>query len=909
MRSGVAFAFAATSLYALVAAQAPAPTPAPTLTSPAIAAAAGRDGETCAPGRWYTEGGNAARNASTRNPPLLRRPLVAWRQAVGGVILGEPLVWEQHVVLAVMVNDKRRGIEVRRLGDGSLVGQRILDSLGDPSPALWGNEVVWRVGNDGLELLRIGKRGVEFVTRMPKAKSVGPALRLGTRLWAVVDGQVACLRAADFRSLWRSPTNGFVGPLSIVDQLVYAVRATTGGRHEIVALDRRTGDPRGSSGSFLLTRPPADDLRIQLAGNDLVARLGNGHLLAEFQAPGIELNAVRLRLPFAAAAAPVAMGMPLLHALDGRRQVGVVPVPRGKQLGLFEANSDRGIRLDTCELHRALADVPPTLAGSVMYFGACAVDTEDYRMLWRLVRDGDKELPATRAIPAGRTLLLAGGKELVALREDAPADPVTAELQGTWLTELRTRVSPLVDEALAAADVELATDLLARSRELEVDEAWATKREKDITAKARDSKAKPDAGKVTSIRGTAEAAAAQALDHVHRSLAGWSARPDVDRRQALRFVLAQAADHTGATAEVRAMLPKDLTPPEPFLAADWLDFLDASAHTKVGWLDARLGEFAEGKLDPLVAQSKQQLLEWRAKWRPDLQALQSSRLLLFSPISSPGSLAKSLATGEMVCDLLESMFAGMPRVRHDARPMLVFIYPDKQEYLAESKKIGFVDVEWTAGYYSDSLNELVAKSRLFVPNDDTGFATVLPTLAHELTHQWLMDRCQAFTPDPVASRVGAKAFWIVEGFASLVEQFDFDFARRQTRLGFGNLERADLVASAKEKQLLDWDWIVACKRIDYARLTMNQREIDVPSSVHLGQRFRTRGISLFYAQSAMLARYLYDAEDGRHRPALLQYVAAYYTGKTDQLDFAKAFGTSAKDLGPKVVSYSQALVR
>lgn len=868
-----------------------------------------RDGEACAPGRWYTDGGNAARNAATTNPPLLRRPLVAWRKTVGGTVLGEPLVWDQHVVLALWINDKRRSIEVRRLGDGNLVGQRTLDSTSDPAPALWGNEIVWRVGAGGLELLRIGKKGVEFATRMPNAKAVGPALRLGTRVYAVVDGHVTCMRAGDFRSLWRSPVGGCHGPLSLVDQTLYAVRSAADGRHVVVALDRQTGAERAASASFLLTRPPAEDLRLQLAGTTLLARLGSGSLLAEFRAPGIELNALRWRLPLAANAEGSAQGMPLAHALDGRWQVGVVPVPRGKQLGLFAADRDEGIRLDTCDVHRALADVPPTIAGNVMYFGACAVDLTDYRMLWRLQRDGDHPLPTTRAIPAGRTLLLAHGQELVALREDAPAEPVAAELQTAWRDDLRSRTAPLVDDALAAADWELAGDLLARCRELEIDEAWASKREKDLTAKAKDQKAKADAAKAERTRAAAEAAAGAALDQLHRSLAAWTTRPPLDHRQALRFLLARSAGHPGAVADVRALLPKDLQPPEPFLATDWLDFLDATATTKVTFLDARLAEFADDKLDPVVAQSKQQLLEWRAKWRQDLQALQSDRLLLFSPISSPGSLAKSLATGELVCDLLEGMFAGMPKVRSDPRPMLVFIYPDQKEYLAESKKIGVEDVEWTAGYYSDSLNELVAKSRLFVPADDTGFATVLPTLAHELTHQWLMDRCQAFTPDPVASRVGAKAFWIVEGFASLVEQFDFDFARRQTRLGTGNLERADLVASAKDKQLLDWDWLTGCKRIDYARLSASQREIDVPSSVHLGQRFKTRGISLFYAQAAMLTRYLYDTEDGRHRGKLLEFVAAYYTGKTDQLDFAKAFGVTAKELGPKVVEYSRALVR
>src|SRR5688572_27581815 len=149
--------------------------------------------ERCAPGRWYTDGGNAARNAASANPPLLRRPVVAWRQKLAGTITGDPLVWDEHVVLAVRVNDKRAGIEVRRLADGSLVGQpRLFDSTTDPAPALWGNEVIWRVGAGSLQSGRIGKKTFDFGTRMPAAKQVGPPLRVGTRVYAIADDHVVC---------------------------------------------------------------------------------------------------------------------------------------------------------------------------------------------------------------------------------------------------------------------------------------------------------------------------------------------------------------------------------------------------------------------------------------------------------------------------------------------------------------------------------------------------------------------------------------------------------------------------------------------------------------------------------------------------------------------------------------------
>jgi hypothetical protein len=67
-------------------------------------------------------------------------------------------------------------------------------------------------------------------------------------------------------------------------------------------------------------------------------------------------------------------------------------------------------------------------------------------------------------------------------------------------------------------------------------------------------------------------------------------------------------------------------------------------------------------------------------------------------------------------------------------------------------------------------------------------------------------------------------------------------------------------------------------------------------------------LSLFYAQSAMLCRYLYDAENGKYRKALLEFVIAWYSGKSDKLDFAEAFGASARELGPKVIEYSRTLL-
>jgi hypothetical protein len=876
--------------------------------------------ERCAPGRWYTDGGNASRNATSANAPLLRRPVVAWRQKVAGTITGDPLVWDDHVVVAVRVNDKRAGIEVRRLADGSLVGQpRLFDSTTDPAPALWGNEVIWRVGPGSLQSGRIGRKTFDFGTRMPAAKQVGPPLRVGTRVYAIADGRVVCMRATDFREVWRSADGDFAGSLSIAGDRLYAVRAARGLVFELMALDLQTGAQRATIDPIELTRAPGDDLRMQIAGDTLWLRFGTGHFLARYESKDLAVNAMRVRLPLLLGAAVEPHTMPLPCALDERFHVGTKETGVGKALGLFPSGKETGVRLDAAEVHRPLADALPVLAGDVLYLGACAVGTGDCRMRWCVQTDAGTALPKTRAIPAGRTLLLAGDRELIALREDVPDDPVAAELRSALITAERTRCTPLVDAAIAAGDVELAGDLLARCRELEADEAWASGKEKAIAAKGKEPKLRVDAAKSAATKTAAQGVAAAALDDVHRSLAAWTQRPDYDRRHALRFVLRQAPGHAGATADVRALLAKELgsgpgngagsiVPPEPFAAIDWLDFLDATAATKVAFFEARGEDFTDQSFDSITLQHKQHLLEWREKWRPDLKALRSERLIVFSPITQPGSLAKGLAAGELVCDTLEAMFASAPRVRTDPRPMLVFVYPDRDEYLAEAKKVGFESLEWTAGFYSDHLNERVAKSRLFVPSDEAGFLGALPTLAHELTHQWLMDRCPAFQTDPAKVRLMEAPFWIVEGFASLIEQFEFDFARRKAVLGKANLERADVVASAHGTQLLDWNWLVEARRAEFARLQIGNKEINVPSSLLLGSTFKARPVQLYYAQAAMLCRYLYDAEGGRHRAALLAYVIAWYAGKVDELDFAKAFGATAKELAPKVIEYSRTLL-
>ena len=91
-------------------------------------------------------------------------------------------------------------------------------------------------------------------------------------------------------------------------------------------------------------------------------------------------------------------------------------------------------------------------------------------------------------------------------------------------------------------------------------------------------------------------------------------------------------------------------------------------------------------------------------------------------------------------------------------------------------------------------------------------------------------------------------------------------------------------------------------------LTQSAQQLDIGSRTRLGRGYQVRAVNLFYAQAAMLTRYLYEAEGGKYREALLDFVVAFYKGHANELDFDKAFGVSAKELGPKVVAYARSLI-
>jgi hypothetical protein len=66
---------------------------------------------------------------------------------------------------------------------------------------------------------------------------------------------------------------------------------------------------------------------------------------------------------------------------------------------------------------------------------------------------------------------------------------------------------------------------------------------------------------------------------------------------------------------------------------------------------------------------------------------------------------------------------------------------------------------------------------------------------------------------------------------------------------------------------------------------------------------------LFYDQGAAVCAYLYLAEGGKHRKALLDFVYAYYGGKSKADTLEKSTGLSLDEIGRRTVVWCQELVK
>lgn len=650
--------------------------------------------------------------------------------------------------------------------------------------------------------------------------------------------------------------------------------------------------------------------------------------------------------------------------------IGFVDDPDNGPMWLAKEDSlsESALILSSRTHHRELlaGAVAPSVARGTAYLGAMAVDLDTRRILWQ-----QPYAPKYRAVPARESVLIVGGSGTIfCLRNRSPsaarsvpsisdrnwksgravlrdgtvligdleirgadAQLVRKGRIGTWpmdqvlMAETRQMeilyaadpahavwgIGFLIDKLLSAGYADLA-DQACRSGDPEVIRrvlsravmhgSLSRKALEEKLAVLERARARPKiadrdmAQKVLSRERALENLPADAYWIRARRLA--ESQPEL-AAALLRAALEIDPAHAGAAEEVRSMIPSEIRMPSSTDTLEWLALVEVLIQEPIKVVTPSTG----GRKTP----AQERLAEARRKWRPDLQAFQSRHLLIVTPFASPGAAARCLSLGELICGALDEIVPKDALPYKLEEPLLLYLYESQEEYLRESEGETGEDnagLEWTAGHYS--LNENL--SRIYIPDrDEAGgdaINDVLRTYAHELTHHWLAVRASGGRLS--GEILKQKGYWLVEGFASFVEEFRFDTRARKYNPYNPRASRLDLVANARPDQFIDWNTVFGTSALAFQNVNM-QTSVIIPSTWHLGARKIVGPRHLFYNQAAAACHYAYHAADGRLRGLLLRALQDFYLGRDDRLEISDLFGVSAEELGGRIVRYAREVQR
>lgn len=380
-----------------------------------------------------------------------------------------------------------------------------------------------------------------------------------------------------------------------------------------------------------------------------------------------------------------------------------------------------------------------------------------------------------------------------------------------------------------------------------------------------------------------------------------TSQPDLDpvHEAAMLALLDRGVGLEDVRRDVEALIPDGLSLPMRADLADWLAFVrSTSAH------EIRIVE-PPPESDPDMTWEERRL-GIATTWSEDVVGFESENLFVISPVDRPGAVATCVALGEHVCSLLEEMFADGANERTVRHRMVIYLYESKEQYLEESSRgdpAAATGLAWTAGHY-DPRAGLV---RLFLPDGEGDWESAAQTFRHELAHQWMTERCPNLTDEDASStRMALPGYWIVEGFACLVQDFRIDESEGVVGPLDPRSNLLDIVANVPPDGSIGWDALTA---IPHARLmgllAIEPRPIALTWS--LGRVRPVDGMGLFYAQANALASFLYHGDGGRYREAFLDYVVAYYAGSRN-LDFEARFGITAEEAGRRAREHARATV-
>lgn len=925
-----------------------------------------QDGALAPANCWTIEGGCVARTAAarTRGP---RAPIaVAWEYTPKGEIEGEPLVWDQRVLLTVKESEEKRSLVFLQLASGKPIANLAASfkTTMPLQPSIWANLLLARTGPNEIKAFRISSWGLQGLWTYKSQDAASRPMIFKGEIY-VMDG--ASLRRLSLGgSVLRTVAEACVAAPAIRGSYIYA-GTTWSNVAQLVRIHRET-NARDELSLFPIPSGGMSPEKHALA-------VFEKEVFIHFAETGISWMVGKSGPDPDAEVEGRAYAIPLLGQAvetDG----GWIVIGKDKEEKKFWA---RKLENEGKEKYQIIANedahaellkvkTPPSRAADLVFLGPIIFEQDSLRILWR-----GETSPRRRAVPARESVLLAEPKRLLALRSakgqeeaqfldaqlgagaiaggkgvmrdgtvlregtlkiDAKGTLSSDKTKGNWLREevlwLEDGKGALKFAGPAGAGI-LGLELFAereqadqfaalaiRAAKLEhpellprfLEKAWllgssdpglmdAEKKLPAILAK-KSGMLGPEFGKTIAAEGkTAEFLPARTAWDRYQALP--AACPKELRFDLLRMVVRVQPDHPQACAEIRKMIPDGIQAPEPFESADWIDFVEAVEQTPIRILKP------EEKGDPSTAAALDLYRKNLKEWRNDLVAIRSRNLFVITPLKAPGRIARCLSLGELVCGKLEELFFPDKSKPREMGVLALLLFETKEEYIKFSTKDSRARhaLAWTAGHYSP-VEDL---ARIFLPPTPDAFEQVMDVYAHELTHHWLDRQLDEMGRVNKTYRENFRAvrpgYWIVEGFACYINESFFDL-RKRTIAPDPHGERIDTIANLDPRKQIPWDELFAMSHAREAGLK-DEPTAFIPMTWHLG---KLRGISAttaFYAQGAAACRYLLEAEEGKHREKLLQYVRDYYAANGEKLEFAQVFGADPDDLGMKITDYAKSL--
>ena len=229
---------------------------------------------------WTVAGGNSAASGEA-STPLPRGPLeVAWKSELPGKIEGEPLVWDERIVVAVHRGGDKRELHMLNRADGKAIGAPVRwQSLNPPEPALWGAFCLAVTKPGGVSAYRLGRERLErkWHQQVPLVERIVP---VGRDVYVMAAGTVQCWRVGESKARWTCRPSGSPSGLPVIrGDTIYFLTYDAEGNAHVSTGDRRTGEPSyapvyvGNHGNSGVPSQPAQLVALEGA---LVVRFGAG---------------------------------------------------------------------------------------------------------------------------------------------------------------------------------------------------------------------------------------------------------------------------------------------------------------------------------------------------------------------------------------------------------------------------------------------------------------------------------------------------------------------------------------------------------------------------------------------------------------------------------------------------------